>query len=84
MKQSVKLKKLNRRREKLQWDLQKLEAKVESFQKKVKEKIRDTKQDVVSIQDRWKMLKNLFLRLQKLKLAKKWAQKQGSHGSLMR
>ena len=59
--QSVKLKQLKRRRKKLQWDLQTLEATVESFQNKVNEKIRDTKQDDVSIEGRWIMLKNAVL-----------------------
>ena len=45
----------------LQWDLQKLDTKVESFQHKVNEKIGDTMQDDVSIEGRWKMLKNAVL-----------------------
>ena len=61
MKHSGKLKKRRRKRKKLQWNLQKLEAKVESFQSKVDEKIRDTKQDDVSIEGRWGMLKNAVL-----------------------
>ena len=61
MKQSVKLNKLKTRRKKLQWDLHKLEAKAESFQSKVNEKIRDTKQNDVSIEGRWKMLEKAVL-----------------------
>ena len=84
MKQSAKLKKLKRRRNKLQWDLQKLEAKVESFQNKVIEKIRDTKQDDVSIEGRWRMLKNAVLEAAKTEVGYKMTRKQGSHESLMR
>ena len=71
MKQSVKLKKLKRRRKKLQWDRQKLEAKVESFQNKVNEKIRDTKLDDVSIKGRWRMLKNAVLEAAKTEVGYK-------------
>jgi len=65
MKQTVKLKKLKRRRKKLQWNLQKLEAKVESFQNKVNEKIRDNNQSDVSIEGKWKILKNAVLEVAK-------------------
>ena len=65
MKQSIKLKKLKRRMKKLQFDLQKLESKVESFQNKVNEKTRNTKQDDVSTEYRWKMLKNAILKAAK-------------------
>ena len=71
MKQSVKLKMLKRRRKKLQWDLQKLEAKVESFQNKVNEKIRETKQDDVGIEGRWRMLKNGVLEAAKTEVGYK-------------
>ena len=40
---------------------QKLEVKVESFQNKVNEKVRDTKQDDLFIEGRWKMLKKAVL-----------------------
>ena len=50
MKQTAKLKKLNRRRKKLQWSLKKSQAKVESIQTKMDDKIRDNNQNDVSIE----------------------------------
>ena len=61
MKQTVKLKKLKGRRKKLQWTLQKLEAKVESCQNKVNDKIRDNIQNYVSIEGKWKIFKKAVL-----------------------
>ena len=61
MKQTVKLKKLKRRRKKLQWSLQKLEAKVESFQNKMNNKIRGNNHNDVSIESKWKILKKAVL-----------------------
>ena len=61
MKQTVQLKKLKRRRKKLQWNLQKLEAKVERFQHKVNEKITDNNQIDLSIEGKWKILKKAVL-----------------------
>ena len=71
MKHSVKLKKLKRGRKKIQWDLQKLEEKVESFQNKVNETIRDNKQDDVSIEGRWKMLRKAVLEAAKTEVGYK-------------
>ena len=73
MKQTVKPKKLKRRREKLRWGFQKLQMGAEDFQNKMSEQIRDTKDNNMSIQGSWKIFRTAVLEIAKAEVTYKTA-----------